>query len=290
MNTYQMKYFLTTVECLNMTEAAEKLNMTQPALSRSISSIESELGIQLFIRDKRKKIRLTAEGAEIYNHLSRIYRDYEKMIVEVEKIKKGLTGKLVVGFLEGQMLESHFKDILDSFIENYPGIELELTRDTEKGLIQRLYDGNLDVAVMLELMVHDKTDILFSDLFWLPTYMIASRNHPLAHREEVSLKELKDDTFVYIENSDVTNQMVGLCRNAGFEPKMKYVKNMREQSLYLEMGKGIAGYNEHHSCFYSPNVSTFRVKEIPDAKFVMAWNKNNFNPAIAMLNKLTTMP
>lgn len=288
MNTYQMKYFLTTVECLNMTEAAEKLNMTQSALSRSISSMESELGVQLFIRDKRKKTRLTAEGAEIYNHLVHIYRDYETMVAEVEKLKNGITGKLVVGFLEGQMVESHFKDVLDLFTEHYPDIELELTRDTEKGLIQRLYDGDLDVAVLLELMVSGRQDIIFSDLFWLPTYMIASRNHPLAGRKEVSLEELKDDTFVYIEKSEVTNEMVNLCRKAGFEPKMKYVKNMREQSLYLEMGKGIAGYNEFHSCYYSPNVSTFRVPEIPDAKFVMAWNKNNFNPAVAMLNKLTS--
>lgn len=62
MNTYQMKYFLTTVNCLNMTLAAEKLNMTQSALSRSISSLESELGVRLFIRDKRKRLRLTADG------------------------------------------------------------------------------------------------------------------------------------------------------------------------------------------------------------------------------------
>lgn len=287
MNTYQMKYFLTTVECLNMTEAAERLNLTQSALSRSISTMENELGVQLFIRDKRKKLRLTAEGAEVCGHLSHIYQDYEQMTAKVEKMKRGLTGMLSVGFLEGQLLESRFKEILDLFASHYPNIELVLTRDTEKGLLSRLYDGSLDVAVILELQARKKSDIIFSDLFWLPTYMIMTKNHPLANRQEVSLKELQEDTFVYIEGSEITHEMIKICRQCGFEPKMKYVHNMQEQSLALEMGKGIAGYNEFHSCFFSPNVAKVKVTEIPDAQFVMAWHKDNFNPAIAMLNKLT---
>jgi DNA-binding transcriptional LysR family regulator len=66
MTTQQMSYFLTTVKYLNMTEAAEKLNMTQSALSRSILAMENELGVTLLIRDKRKKLRLTAEGSTVY--------------------------------------------------------------------------------------------------------------------------------------------------------------------------------------------------------------------------------
>lgn len=288
MNTYQMKYFLTTVNCLNMTLAAEKLNMTQSALSRSISSLESELGVTLFIRDKRKKLRLTAEGSEVYRHLTHIYRDFETMISEVDKVQKGLTGKMSIGFLEGQMLGTQFKDMLDAFSEQYPHIELVFVRDTEKGLVRQLQGGKLDVAVMLELQVRGRGDLLFSDLFWLPTYMIAAKDHPFAGREDVDLKELAEDTFVYTKDSEITEQMIGLCHRAGFEPHMIIVDDMQAQSLYLEMGKGIAGYNEYHSCFYSPNVSTFRVKQIPKAQFVIAWNKNNFNPAIAMLNELVT--
>lgn len=269
-----------------MTEAAEKLNMTQSALSRSISTLENELGVRLFIRDKRKRLRLTAEGSEVYRHLTHIYEDYERMIMEVEKVQKGLSGKMTIGFLEGQMLGTQFKEMLDAFSEKYPHIELIYMRDTEKGLVRQLQAGKLDVAVMLELQVRNKGDILFSDLFWLPTYMIASKHHPFAGKEDVSLRDLKDDTFIYTKDSEITEQMIKLCRKAGFEPHIVYVDDMQAQSLYLEMGKGIAGYNEYHSCFYSPNVGTFRVKEIPEAQFVMAWNKNNFNPAIAMLNEM----
>ncbi len=285
MHTDQMNYFLTTVSCLNMTEAAAALHVTQSALSRSISAMEAELGVKLFIRDKGKALRLTAEGAEVYRHLSRIYASYTGMIEAVEDVKKGFSGKIVVGFLEGQMLDGQLQQLFDAFGKAYPRIKLTFTRDTEEGLRRQLLKRELDVAVMLALQVQLVEGLLYTTLFWLPTYMIASKNHPLAQRESVSLKELKDDTFVYIKDSLVTEEMMRHCRALGFEPKIRYVKNMREQSLALELGQGIAGYNEYHACFYSPNVATFRVEEIPDAGFVMAWNKNNYNPAIALLEK-----
>lgn len=123
MTTQQMSYFLTTVKYLNMTEAAEKLNMTQSALSRSILAMENELGVTLLIRDKRKKLRLTAEGSTVYQHLTRIYSAYEKMNIEVEKIRKGIDGNLKIGFLDGQLLGSQVKEILDQFSAKYRACE-----------------------------------------------------------------------------------------------------------------------------------------------------------------------
>ncbi|MCR5666104.1 MAG: LysR family transcriptional regulator [Eubacterium sp.] len=285
MTTQQMNYLITTVECLNMTEAAEKLNMTQSALSRSISALETELSVQLFVRDKGKRLRLTAEGTTVYKHLLKIYKDFETMLSQVDKVKKGLTGRLVIGFMDGQMLGTEFKAILDRFCELYPEIEMVLVRETEKELIRMLQKGKLDIAVMLQLQVHDLPDIVYSELFWLPTYMIAQKDHPMVGRDDVSIKELKDETFVYVEDSEVTRRMVNLCLKAGFTPNIHYVKDVQAQSLYLELGKGIAGYNAYHSCYYSPNTGAFRVNEIADAEFVLAWNKNNYNPAIALLNK-----
>lgn len=285
MTTQQMNYFITTVKHLNITEAAENLNMTQPALSRSILSMEKELGVTLFVRDKRKKLRLTAEGSAVYQHLTRIYAAYEKMMLEVDKVRKGLDGKLKIGFLDGQMLGRRIKEILDQFSAEHPNIELEFFRDTEHGLIKKLHQQKLDVAVMLELQVKNSPDLLFNDLFRLTTYMIAAKDHPFAGREDVAITDLRNDTFIYTRDSEITNLLITNCRKAGFEPHMIYVDDIQTQSLYLEMGKGIAGYNEYHTCFYSPNVSTFRVKEIPGAQFVAVWSKSNYNPAIAMLNK-----
>ena len=58
MNMIQMKYFITAAKCLNFTKAADKLFITQPALSRQIASMEAELNMQLFIRNNRS-VRLT---------------------------------------------------------------------------------------------------------------------------------------------------------------------------------------------------------------------------------------
>ena len=79
MNMIQMKYFITAAKCLNFTKAADKLFITQPALSRQIASMEAELNMQLFIR-RQKSVQLTPAGAFLYDKLSALYHEYTDII------------------------------------------------------------------------------------------------------------------------------------------------------------------------------------------------------------------
>ena len=79
MNTTQIKYFLTAARTLNFTEAANQLYISQPALSKQITAIESELNMQLFIRSK-KKVRLTPAGAVLLKEFPGIEEHYEDVV------------------------------------------------------------------------------------------------------------------------------------------------------------------------------------------------------------------
>ena len=82
MNMIQMKYFITAAKCLNFTKAADKLFITQPALSRQIASMEAELNMQLFIRNNRS-VRLTPAAVVLLEGFEKIYNEYNVTVARL---------------------------------------------------------------------------------------------------------------------------------------------------------------------------------------------------------------
>lgn len=87
MNTIQIKYFLTTAQYLNITKAAQKLYISQPALSKQLHTIEDELGMELFIKSG-KKMQLSPAGKVLYEELRDFDKTYEG-ILRRAKMAKG---------------------------------------------------------------------------------------------------------------------------------------------------------------------------------------------------------
>ena len=91
MNMIQMKYFITAAKCLNFTKAADKLFITQPALSRQIASMEAELNMQLFIRNNRS-VRLTPAAVVLLEGFEKIYNEYNVTVAKALNSFQGLSG------------------------------------------------------------------------------------------------------------------------------------------------------------------------------------------------------
>ena len=109
MNTTQIRYFLTAARALNFTEAARQLYISQPALSKQISAMESELNMMLFIRDK-KKVRLTPAAMVLLKELPEFEQHYDDIILKAKIANEGNAGDLTIGILEGQMLGEDFSE------------------------------------------------------------------------------------------------------------------------------------------------------------------------------------
>ena len=93
----QIYVFLTTVEYGSFTAAAEKLHLTQPAVSRTITNLEEELGLYLIIRDTRN-FRMTPAGKRLSEEWKGILQEFENSLISANSIQSGLTDKLMVGF------------------------------------------------------------------------------------------------------------------------------------------------------------------------------------------------
>jgi len=187
MHSRQLEYFLAVAEELNFRRAAERLHMTQPPLSQQIAALEDELGVRLFVRDRRK-VELTGAGCSLLADARDILAAMEAARRRAVDIGTGRAGRLAVGFV-GPAIDGPLPDDIRRFREAHPGVTLDLHEATTTDQLERLRRGALDAGVV-RLVGHDVTG-LASVVYYRERYVLAvPEDDPLAGRRSVSLREL----------------------------------------------------------------------------------------------------
>ena len=121
MTTEQMKYFIETARCLSFTEAADRLFLSQSALSRQIAALEGELNAQLFLRS-RNTVRLTPAGQVLLEGVTGLYSGWLELREAVDRANAGLRGILRLGLLEEQLLPGVVRRALRAFAGAHPEV------------------------------------------------------------------------------------------------------------------------------------------------------------------------
>src|SRR6266699_2704907 len=145
MEMHQVRYFLAVAEDLNFTRAAERCNVSQPALSRAIQALEQELGGPLFRRE-RGHTHLSELGRMVQPHLAEIF-DRTRSAKRVAQAYSRL-GKtpLKLGIMS-TIAPDQIIDLIAAVRTRHPGIELRLCDSDAKDLRTRLVDGDLEVVI-----------------------------------------------------------------------------------------------------------------------------------------------
>ena len=288
MNFTQIRYFMVLSECLNFTVAARKLYITQPSLSKQISSMEEELGVRLFVRD-RKTTQLTPAGIRFYDGCQKILSDYNKLVVETQGLTHGAPCTLTIGILEFQRFGQDLKNIRAVMEEALSCVEIRVIPAGYRALLEGLQDKTMDVIITTEFELQDHPDYLHRQLSRLENRMVLPADHPMAHREGVSLRDFQNEVFLTVADEEtpwLTKLLRSSCREAGFEPRFRVAENYRSMMAMLEMGQGIFPLNTEHYLHNHPGLRFVSVAEIPDIHKVLAWNPNNMNPVIPVLVEL----
>lgn len=185
MNTNKYKVFLTVIDCMNLTRAAEKLNYSQPAISHVIRSMEDEFGFTLLQRT-HTRVMPTKEAEiliprmrEIINHENSIYEDVN-LINNIEN------GKINLGIYNSAM-QSFMPQIINDFMEKHPGIEIELIEGNRAEIDNFLKNRIADFAVVSKF---DYPDYEFIPIMEDELRVVIPINHPLADHEVISPEEL----------------------------------------------------------------------------------------------------
>ena len=230
MELRQLKYFITSADTLNFTEAARQCFITQSTLSQQIKQLETELGVQLFERIG-KRVFLTETGRDFLPYARQTVADADYGVQRIKDMEDLKTGRLCIGTTFG--LSALITDAIARFSEQYPEIHLEVMFLKQDELIEVVRERKVDFALTFEMM--EKDDLLTEQP--LKTYhlcAIVSDQNPLAQQATVSLRQLADyDICTPARGMNARRMFDSLTSKNGIELQPKLEINEIHTLLHL---------------------------------------------------------
>ena len=276
-------YFIEIEKCGNMSKAAEKLYVSQPALSKGMSELEKELGCQLFIR-KASNIVLTEEGKRCLEYSKKIIALCNEM---PEYIKQKETKSLKVGYVIVGYLEYLLNIINDK--EELKDISIIPIYGTTNEIVKKLEDNELDLAILPCLEIEKTKNIRHQIINKSKLHALVNKNHPLFSNDYVTIDDLRKNKIIIWSKKN---------HHRFYKSYLKLLlKNgIDENNIIPEanvMGDMIALMNINHAIgLAGPITSSLPQKEYRTIPIIdldeelltcIEWNKNNDNSAIYKL-------
>src|SRR5579885_463037 len=191
MDLNPLRVFLTVASERSLSRAAEKLLRTQPAISLAIQRLEAELEEKLIDRSA-KELLLTDAGQIVFDYARRFETLESALGNALAELRDRSAGRLIIGANESSTL--YLLDHITRFRERYPRIKLQIRRSFSSRIPTELIDGELELGLLTYDPEDDRliTRVIFTDHL----AFIVSPSHRLAAKEEVSITELGQETFI----------------------------------------------------------------------------------------------
>jgi len=236
----RLRYFLTLADVLNYGRAAEALHIAQPALSRSITALERELGVRLFDRS-RSGTRLTPAGELLHEEAQGLLRAAETLQRRVRVVDRE-GSRVTIGFMPGQVLTPAVRHLE----EHFPGIRVDMMRTSWTDQITGLRDGRFDACIAYRPF--DDEGLTVVDLWTEPTVAVLPIEHPYAGKDEVRLTDLADAVRLPSDLASVEERFEQVAAGHGI----------------VIVPEPVARYYRH------PNVTYVRVTDLPPVQASLA--------------------
>jgi len=267
---------------LNFTRAAKRLNMSQPPLSNQIKDMEIDLGVQLFIRGKRR-LQLTQEGALLLRRAEQILDLAEKTRSEIHSLTKALSGTLRLGLVEGRapFLVSRW---IKGFREEYPLVRFQLWNGSSDDVLERMNIGLLDLAIIAS--PYDSEHLAGIIVGKEPWVAMVPASHPLAVRHKeyktISLADVADHPLIVPQRRSRKEAIWRWFDSIHREPDIICeMSNYTDAVALVEQGVGIAIFPQTTDTPNPNLISRIITNPAKYAEYVLAWDKKRTLPVIA---------
>ncbi|MBT0669264.1 LysR family transcriptional regulator [Novosphingobium profundi] len=194
MDLRRLKHFLAVAELGNFSRAAERVCLTQSALTRSVRSLEDELGATLFER-RAQGAELTQAGSVLMDHAHRLLNEFERAQQNIALVKHGVGEQVVLGVCPF-LPKGPLQELCGAFSRNNPEIALNLVEGFVDETIPALMNRKLDFVFTSVPTPVLAEKVTFERLGKLPSSVFAAPDHPLARLRKVTIRELSTHSWV----------------------------------------------------------------------------------------------
>jgi len=295
MELKQIKYFLVLAEELNFGRAAEKLNMSQPPLSKSIKALEDHLKIVLFKRNS-KGVSLTTEGKIFLEEAKHLVHQTEEVSKKIKSLKKGYQKVINIGFVY-PAIYLFLSDVIKAFKIQYPEIKFRLLEYCVLTDFQeKIINHELDLAFVYTPVNDDRIN---SQMVHLEDVSVVfPKNHPLAQEKEISIGQLKGEQIL-IQPKEAFPEIIGIfiyrCETEfNFTPKLDIEATSQQARIEMvAQGLGVTYAGSSLAALYKDKVNFVKLanNETAHVGIAMIWNKSIDKEATknfkALVNKMT---
>jgi len=282
-----IKSFLAVAETLNFGRAAERMHLSQPALSLQIRCLESDIGVRLLDRNRRKTT-LTPAGLRFQAEANQILTRIDHAVRHTQLAANGMLGSLRIGFISTAAKEI-VPTLVRDFRETHPEVELSLRNILTMDQIRMLEADALDVG-FLRLPVEGHPEIDLVPVHSEPFVLVVPASHRLAAKKEIRLKETVGEKFVMYNREDAPgfhDQTMRILRDANVVPAVSQTAGEMHTLVALvaaEMGLSLLPASVVRRGI--PGVAACRIKDpIPHSAIALASHKTNLQPVTVSFRK-----
>ena len=218
-NSRQMQYAVELAKDRNVSQTAERLGITQPALSKHILGLEKELGVKLFDRST-SPMSLTAAGEHFVAQAQELLYREDQMLRSLESYKSGESGRLVIGIspFRWQYMIPH---VVRGVRERYPDVEVVLCEPASDQLRREAAEGKYDFAVVNLPVDETVLDVIPLDADAMVLAVPAAMAESLPRTDTVDLSVCADLPFVTVgQPLEMRRQFDAACTAAQFRPQI----------------------------------------------------------------------
>ncbi len=285
MDLQKLSAFVCVAKWRSFTKASAELFISQPALSKKISDFEKELGAILFVRDNRT-VELTEAGQLLYSEAPVLLRYGDELEGKVRALGENPNSRLTIGCTGIEY--GRLSRTLYGFHQAHPEISLTLHRYTAAEIRSHICGNMLDIAFQTRFELENESDVSGIPFDRDELAVVVSKFHPLAGEREISMEQLRGETYIGIQpTSDHVPfvRMIDMLEKTGYSPEgIAIASTVDELVISVSCGLAIGHLFSQTRDVYGGMISYLRTRDCSiQLEVDMVWNNGNKNKAKKLL-------
>lgn len=232
----QMKYFIAIVDYGSFTEAAEHCFISQSAISQQIQSLESQLQVQLMVRQKRH-FELTEAGQYFYRHAKAVLEEIDQIVAQTQRLGEDHELTLRIGYPKNFNL-FELQQAITQFCELYPEVKISIVSGTHEELFELLVDGHIDLKVSEQRRAYNE-DYYNYELKYSDSYVEIAMGNPLSQKDILTVEDLKTLSCILVVSKGYEDSEKSFYeKDLAISHQFLYVDSLEQAHLMVAGNRG----------------------------------------------------